>query len=321
MNEEKRMGRRRFMKALAATGLALPLGGPIITGPRRQRQDEDWTVHVFSKHLQFLDYEAMAETAAEIGFDGVDLTVRPGGHVPPERVEKDLPRAVDAVRRAGLQAFMMTSAITDTANPYTRPVLETAAAQGIRYYRLGYYGYDEDEPPEAVLARHRAKVRRLAEMNAQLGLRGDYQNHAGAGYVGAPVWDLAELLDGLNPRWTGIQYDIRHATVEGGRSWPLGLRRLQRHVSTLVLKDFRWAFQEGRWRIENVPIGEGMVDFGAYFRLLSELGIAAPITVHFEYPIAEEIKDPVEKRSMTMRAMEKDLRQIRRFLAEAGLRP
>jgi L-ribulose-5-phosphate 3-epimerase len=43
-------------------------------------------VYIFSKHLQFLGYEDMAQAAAEIGFDGIDLTVRPGGHVPPETV-------------------------------------------------------------------------------------------------------------------------------------------------------------------------------------------------------------------------------------------
>ena len=33
----------------------------------------------------------MAEVVAENGFDGADLTVRPGGQVLPENVEKDLP--------------------------------------------------------------------------------------------------------------------------------------------------------------------------------------------------------------------------------------
>ena len=70
-------------------------------------------VHVFSKHLQWLDYEAMARAAADIGFDGVDLTVRPGGHVLPENVEVDLPRAVQAVRAKGLKADRITTAIVD----------------------------------------------------------------------------------------------------------------------------------------------------------------------------------------------------------------
>jgi len=97
----------------------------------------------FSKHLQFLGYKEMAGTCAEAGLDGVDLTVRPAGHVLPENVEKDLPRAAAAIREAGLELVMMTTAITDPDDPLTRRILETAATLGIRYYRMGYYQYDE----------------------------------------------------------------------------------------------------------------------------------------------------------------------------------
>jgi hypothetical protein len=55
---------------------------------------------VFSKHLQWTDVHEAAAIARDIGFDGIDLTVRPQGHVLPERVETDLPAAVEAVRSA-----------------------------------------------------------------------------------------------------------------------------------------------------------------------------------------------------------------------------
>src|SRR4051794_41620434 len=38
-------------------------------------------VAIFSKHLLFLQGEQLAQGASEIGFDGVDLAVRKGGHV------------------------------------------------------------------------------------------------------------------------------------------------------------------------------------------------------------------------------------------------
>jgi hypothetical protein len=58
---------------------------------------------IFSKHLQWTSVSDAAAIARDIGFDGVDLTVRAGGHVLPDRVEIDLPAAVEMVRRAGLQ--------------------------------------------------------------------------------------------------------------------------------------------------------------------------------------------------------------------------
>jgi L-ribulose-5-phosphate 3-epimerase len=77
----------------------------------------------------------MAEAAAEIGFDGVDLTVRPKGHVEPERAADDLPKAVEAIHQAGLKAKMMASGINHVNNSVNQTVIDTAATQGIQYYR------------------------------------------------------------------------------------------------------------------------------------------------------------------------------------------
>jgi hypothetical protein len=54
---------------------------------------------IFSKHLQWASISDAASIARDVGFDGVDITVRAEGHVLPERVETDLPAAVEAVRR------------------------------------------------------------------------------------------------------------------------------------------------------------------------------------------------------------------------------
>jgi sugar phosphate isomerase/epimerase len=99
---------------------------------------------VFSKHLQFLDYQEMANKAKEIGFDGIDLTVRPGGHVLPERVQTDLPKAVEAINKAGLRPMMMTTAV-ENASGTDEIVLKTAAKLGIKYYRMNWYKYSNKE--------------------------------------------------------------------------------------------------------------------------------------------------------------------------------
>jgi L-ribulose-5-phosphate 3-epimerase len=36
----------------------------------------------------------------------------------------------------------------------------------------------------------------------------------------------------------GAQYDIRHATVEGGLSWQTGFNLIRPNIKTIVLKDF-----------------------------------------------------------------------------------
>ena len=39
--------------------------------------------------------DGAAETMRALGYDAIDLTLRPGGHVLPERVAEDLPKAAE----------------------------------------------------------------------------------------------------------------------------------------------------------------------------------------------------------------------------------
>src|SRR5258706_3921658 len=67
-------------------------------------------VCLFSKHLGWIkDYDRLAERTASLGFAGTDLTVRPGGHVLPERVEEDLPKAFESLKKAGAPISMITT--------------------------------------------------------------------------------------------------------------------------------------------------------------------------------------------------------------------
>lgn len=275
---------------------------------------------VFSKHLQFLDYESMAAAAAEIGFEGVDLTVRPDGHVSPEDVARDLPRAVGAVRNAGLAVPTITTHIVSAEQEHARTMLETAAELGISGYRMGWIPYDSALGVASSLDALKPQLAALAALNEELGIRGDYQNHAGT-RVGAPVWDLAGLLEDLDPAWMGVQYDVRHATVEGANAWPLGLDLIAPRVRSLVVKDFRWADAGGAARVEDVPLGKGHVDFLAFWQQIKALGLRVPVSLHFEYdmPGEDEPLAPEILRARTIDVMRRDLTMLRKMLVQAGL--
>lgn len=161
--------RRQLLASLAAAAWA-PIGRSASTVPARSGRK----IHLFSKHLQWLDYDAMAETAAAIGFDGIDLTVRPGGHVSPEHVTRDLPRAIAAIRGAGLVADRITTAIVDPDDPETDRILGVAADQGIRISRLGWLKYDRVRPLPSQIEDHRLQMEQLAQLHERRGLHGAY---------------------------------------------------------------------------------------------------------------------------------------------------
>ena len=318
--------RRGFLGTLTGAGIGLAVGSaPTIRSIAKSagtpaHQTRKFQLCVFSKHLQFLDYEELAEAAAAMGFDGIDLTVRPDGHVLPENVAADLPRAVGAIRAAGLAVPMITTAITTASDPLTRTVLVTASELEIPAYRLGYISYDPSLGVAASLEALRPQIEEIAKINEEFGIRGDYQNHDGT-FVGSAVWDLAILFQDLDPEWIGVQYDIRHATVEGAHTWPLGLDLLAYRIHSLVVKDFRWADSESGVRIEDTPLGGGGVNFPTFWQAIRRHGIRCPISMHFEYPMpgSTEPLAPEALRSQTMDVMQRDLAMLRKMLVQAGL--
>ena len=321
-SESDALTRREFLSRAGAAGLAI---GALGTASRASVASastlapEQAMIAVFSKHLQWLPFADVGPVIAESGFRAVDLTVRPGGHVLPERVEDDLPRVVEALRRAGLAVPMMTTAITDARDPLTRRVLETARKSGVSHYRMGYWTFPANVAPLQALRDLKPRALELAALNREIGIRGGYQNHAGT-RVGGSVWDLGVLLEGITPDGLGVQYDIRHAVAEGGESWPVTLRMIAPHIDTIAVKDFHWARRpDGRWQVRDVPLGDGMVRYPAYLRQLLARGPLPPVTMHFEYePLEMAGGGGTKRRKETEEGMRRDLRRFNDLLAEAS---
>jgi sugar phosphate isomerase/epimerase len=306
--------RRTFTK-LSALGL---VGLPLLSfqdalDPIEYSALESLQVHLFSKHLQFLDYNAMAAATVAMGFDGVDLTVRPKGHVLPERVTDDLPKAVEAMTKHGLSPQLMSTNVWDITDPIQHTVLKTASQLGFTHYRTAWLKYPEDRSITESQELYAQQAKALERVNSELGLVGGYQNNSGMN-VGAPVWDLIPILEATKGEYLGSQYDIRHAVIEGGESWELGLRRIQPYINSIVLKDVKWGIKDGKWQPINVPLGEGMVDFKRYFSLLKSYKINVPVSLHVEYDLggaehgATEISIP---KSEVFARIKKDLDFIR----------
>jgi len=314
------LSRREFVQRAGAAALTVGALGPSSFAVVPTRRRDEPVIAVFSKHLQWLPFADVGAVIAESGFRAVDLTVRPGGHVLPERVEEDLPRAVEMLRRSGLTVPMITTAITDASDPLTRRVLSTARTLGVTHYRMGYWEYPAGQPPMEAVRALKPRVDALAALNRELGIRGGYQNHVGT-RVGGSVWDLGVLLQGVAPDGLGVQYDIRHAVAEGGESWPVTLRMIAPHIDTIALKDFVWSRQpDGQWTPESVPLGDGMVNFKSYLSQLLTAGPLPPATMHFEYsPLEMSGGGGAERRRQTVDGMRRDLMRFQQLLAAAQL--
>ncbi len=279
------MQRRNFIRttALSSAGIGLAETGMAnlaVNGKSKKR-----LLCAFTKCLQFLTIEEGGKILAKNGFDGADLLVRPGGQIEPKNVKAELPQAVKTYQKLGLEIPMIVTAVTDPSEPFSMETLQVAADSGIRYYRMGWLAYDFAKSIQQNLDGYRKIFEKLARVNEKLGIHGGYQNHSGL-HVGAPVWDLYELVKEVDPKYLGVQYDIRHAQTEGGYSWMLGMKRVEPWIRTICIKDFVWGKDaKGAWHHQNVMLGEGMVSFDEFLKEYASLKVEAPISIHYEYDL------------------------------------
>ena len=322
--------RRNFIakSILATAGVSASLNSLGASKPRFTSDSSSikktgtFSINIFSKNLHWLNYAEMASVVADMGFDGIDLTVRPEGHVLPERVTEDLPKAVEAIKKAGLNIYMMTTAITDVESPFAESILKTASSLGVAYYRMGWIQYDSKISMDDNLKSIQKSLSSLAELNKKYNIEGHYQNHSGTSF-GSAIWDLWMVLKELNSPWIASQYDILHAVVEGANSWPLGVNLLKPYIGTLDIKDFQWTKKEGKWVSEVVPLGQGAIDYKKYFKLIKDNNIEGPLSMHFEYPLggAENGARVITmKKEEVLSSMKRDLELLKKLLGEAGLK-
>jgi L-ribulose-5-phosphate 3-epimerase len=303
--------RRDFIKtALAASAALAP-----VDFLRAKARTQSSPVSVFSKNLQWLGKDRLGIVAAELGFEGIDLTVRPGGHVDPKNVLTELPAFVKAIENAGLKVYSIVTAI-DKADDQSEAILHTASSLGIRYYRMNWLNYDESLSMPQNHERFKKQFGSLEKLNRKYQIHGAYQNHAGTS-LGASIWDLFHVIKEYDPAFVGCQFDVRHAMVEGFDSWVNDFKVIVPYIKCYNVKDFKWTSVSGQAKAESVPLGTGAIDFKKYFALIKQYNVVGPISLHYEYPLggaesgATTINVPEEQ---VKAQMKKDLQVLRSFI-------
>ncbi|MDF2439667.1 MAG: hypothetical protein JWN98_651 [Abditibacteriota bacterium] len=132
---------------------------------------------VFSKHLAGPPLEETARRLRAMGISAIDLTVRAGGHIEPERVQDELPRAHEVLAAHGVRIAMITTGIVDATEAHTAAVLRTAHLVGVSHYKLGYYSYEGFGTLRKQREEVRSKLRDLAQLNGEVGIVGGFHNH------------------------------------------------------------------------------------------------------------------------------------------------
>jgi sugar phosphate isomerase/epimerase len=260
----------------------------------------------FSKPFQSLNPDDMASLIEETGYQGIECPVRGEGQIEPDRVEEDLPRLLDSFRRRSLVIPVIVSEIYSIRQKNAERVLRAAAKLGIGKIRLGIFKYAADRPIVEQLDDFGKALRDIGEACRELGIQAALQNHSGSDRFGAPVWDFATVMRTHQIRNVGMCFDIGHALVEGGLSWPIQARLAEPYYAAVYVKDFTWKKGTEGWRPASCPLGEGMVD-RSFLAGLRHSGFPGPICLHQEYPLGD--------RGQMVSHLRQDLRVLRDWLA------
>lgn len=289
----KHFSRRKFLQVSSATaiaGAATFSSRPMMAAanaPAVARGPFRGTLCLFSKPVPQLSWQELARSAKQAGFGGIDLTVRPEGHVLPERVAVDLPKAVAAIRAEGLEVPMISTALTSVDDPAAGPTLESAGQLSIPFVKPGYYYYKLanvfDEVREAGI-----QFRGLAELAGKNKVQLGFHNHARC--IGAPIWDMASFIEPLDPSWSGFYFDLGHCTTDGGESgWEIATNLVIPRLKMVAVKDFYWKKKPGTNRLEAAvcPLGQGMVPWSEFLHILAKSDFHGPISLHHEFSLPD----------------------------------
>lgn len=289
------MDRREFLTSLSAAALA---GCTTAAFRRAQARPAASEFHVFSKMFQppvVETPEKLCELMKGAGYDGIQWTVRKGGHVEPAQAAANLPRLVKIAESFGLKCRSICTDITADAagkpglTPGAETVLKVAADCGVEMFRPAYYFYDaKTETFSQSLDRIRGGFAALARLAAKTGVKATYQNHSswGPSVFGGLVWDVYECIRDLDPADIGLEYDPMHAFFETNLSWSHGLELVAPWIASVDLKDFYYQSDPKnpkKMKKQMVAAGDGIVPWAEAKKLFDANGVRPLYVLHFEY--------------------------------------
>jgi sugar phosphate isomerase/epimerase len=162
-------------------------------------------ITVFSKPWPEKSIEELADFLADVGFDGVELPVRPNFQVTPETVSQELPRAARVFEQRGLK-------IQSVAGPENEETIAALGDAGVPILRV-MAKIDMSKGYAKCTEEHRSRWRTLLPALEKHGVTIGVQNHADY-YVGSAV-GLVQILDGFDTKLVGAVLDPAHCGLDG----------------------------------------------------------------------------------------------------------
>ena len=216
----------------------------------------------------------------ELGFDGIELPVRPGYQVEPENVQ-ELPKAARQLAEHGV-------AIESVAGPADEATIAACAEAGVPIIRtmarIGEDGY------LASVARIQAEYDALVPLLDKHGVRIGVQNHCDRFVCNA--MGLRHMIERYDPRHICAVWDAAHNALNG-EDPEMALDIVWSHLAMVNLKNAIWQRTNGpeaehaQWKHYWTSGRHGLASWPRVAAELKRRGYRGPICLTAEYSTDE----------------------------------
>jgi sugar phosphate isomerase/epimerase len=242
---------------------------------------------LFTDNLADLSIRDACRAAKKAGFDGLDLTMRPGGHVLPQNAEAGLAAAHKIADEENMLIGMVSTAINGIDTPHAEAII-AAAHHRISRFKLGYWRYEPFGNVIGQLDAARRQLEGVVRLCERYGIRPCVHIHSGPMLSNGPLLYL--LLKDFSPTEVGAYVDPMHMTIEGAVSgWEMALDLVAPWIALVGVKNYqqvattRDAHGQQRYAMEYVALADGVAPLPQFFQRLRELRYDGVVSLHSEY--------------------------------------
>lgn len=239
---------------------------------------------VFTKPWRTMPLAELGEFIKGLGFDAVELPVRPGFQVLPENVGRDLGRAAKVLGECGLQ-------IASIAGPTDEATVAACAEAGVPTIRIcvgaGDEGYLAGE------ARLQREFDALVPVLDRWGVRLGIQNHYGRNQV-CNAMGLRHLIEKYDPKHIGAVWDAGHNGLCGEEP-EAAIDIVWSHLCMVNLKSAFWVRANGpeaqaaEWRAHWTTGRHGLARWPRVAAELKRRNYAGVVCLTAEYSDEEAV--------------------------------
>lgn len=248
---------------------------------------------IFTKPWPELPLPELARFVKDMGFDGVELPVRPGFQVTPETMARGLPEAARILADYGLKIGSVAGPATCCgAGSQDEATIAACGNSGVPILRIcvgidmniGYFATEK-----RLREQYDALVPVLDKHKVTLGI----QNHCG-NCVGSAI-GIMHLIEKYDPRHIGAVLDLAHCGLDGEPD-AMGIDIVWSHLVLVNLKSAYWRrvsgpeAQEAKWDTYWTDGRHGLTSWPTVAKELIRRGYKGDICLPAEYTATQEVE-------------------------------